>query len=312
MAIVGARGFGRFHAQWYARLGCQVIAFVSSSAKTLKQNSEALRQVVPNFQGRGYDSLEQMLEMEKPDAVSICSPPHLHLDQVFLCLRHGVHVMCEKPLVWLGAAEGGEALCQAKRLVRTVEETKRIFAINTQYAAAWTYLADLFPSIGKSDQISLTIQARLKPQPSSPLDLWVDLGPHPLSLLFRIFPQLVNPPDRLEAEAVGQSLSLRFPVVPDGGPLVTLTVGRVPEPLERSLSWDGKKVFFEAHRDETGYFQTRLKWNGQEKIVEDLMQTSIRRFVSAVLGSGKVLCDHREALQQMTWLVGVVQKGVIS
>ena len=45
----------------------------------------------------GYTSLDEMLTIEKPDLVHICTPPSLHTDQVVRCLAAGVWVFVEKP-----------------------------------------------------------------------------------------------------------------------------------------------------------------------------------------------------------------------
>jgi len=51
VAVIGVRGVGKFHAQWFAHEGAQVVAFVASSPETLNANETALRQVVPDFLG---------------------------------------------------------------------------------------------------------------------------------------------------------------------------------------------------------------------------------------------------------------------
>jgi predicted dehydrogenase len=43
----------------------------------------------------GYSNLEQMLEQENPDIVSICSPHRFHAEQLELCYEHNI------PMVWL-------------------------------------------------------------------------------------------------------------------------------------------------------------------------------------------------------------------
>lgn len=45
-----------------------------------------------------YDSYETMLETEKLDAVSICTPNYAHCGPTLLALQAGVHVLCEKPI----------------------------------------------------------------------------------------------------------------------------------------------------------------------------------------------------------------------
>lgn len=41
---------------------------------------------------------EKMLDVEKPDVVTICTPSGLHLEPALACAARGIHVLCEKPL----------------------------------------------------------------------------------------------------------------------------------------------------------------------------------------------------------------------
>lgn len=50
-----------------------------------------------NHAGRAYTSVTAMLQAEKPDIVSVCSPNLFHHEHVITALRHGCHVFCEKP-----------------------------------------------------------------------------------------------------------------------------------------------------------------------------------------------------------------------
>ncbi|MDR1259472.1 MAG: Gfo/Idh/MocA family oxidoreductase [Tannerellaceae bacterium] len=45
-----------------------------------------------------FTSLEEMAKSKLVDAVYIASPNFLHASQSILCMRHGKHVLCEKPL----------------------------------------------------------------------------------------------------------------------------------------------------------------------------------------------------------------------
>ena len=44
-----------------------------------------------------YTDFEEMLEKEKPDLVSIVTPPSLHCPMTLAALARGIHVLCEKP-----------------------------------------------------------------------------------------------------------------------------------------------------------------------------------------------------------------------
>lgn len=45
-----------------------------------------------------YTDLEQMVSGDAVDAVYIASPNSMHAEQAILCMNHGKHVLCEKPL----------------------------------------------------------------------------------------------------------------------------------------------------------------------------------------------------------------------
>ncbi len=47
---------------------------------------------------RAYDSLAALLEDPRVDAVFLCSPNHVHKEQVLLCAAAGKPALCEKPL----------------------------------------------------------------------------------------------------------------------------------------------------------------------------------------------------------------------
>jgi predicted dehydrogenase len=48
--------------------------------------------------GRGYDSLERMFAAESPDMVIVGTPSGLHGEHAAAAVRHGIHVLVEKPL----------------------------------------------------------------------------------------------------------------------------------------------------------------------------------------------------------------------
>ena len=45
-----------------------------------------------------YDSYERLLQDPQVEMVYICTPNHLHFEHIQNALRHGKHVLCEKPM----------------------------------------------------------------------------------------------------------------------------------------------------------------------------------------------------------------------
>lgn len=64
-----------------------------------------------------------MLDRERPEIVSIASPPDLHAQQIVDCAEHGVRgIFCEKPLA--------PTLREADELIRVCEERGVKLTIN--------------------------------------------------------------------------------------------------------------------------------------------------------------------------------------
>jgi len=47
---------------------------------------------------RQYTNIDEMLEKEKPEFVSLAIPTYLHCDYSIKCMKAGAHVFCEKPM----------------------------------------------------------------------------------------------------------------------------------------------------------------------------------------------------------------------
>ena len=62
----------------------------------------------------GYDELDQLLGSGQIDAVYIAVPNDLHAEMTLIAARHGVHVICEKPMA------PTEAECMA--MIRACEQ----------------------------------------------------------------------------------------------------------------------------------------------------------------------------------------------
>lgn len=62
-------------------------------------NLAAAKQVASQFGiPRTYNNIAEMLNTEKPDLVDICTPPKTHARLAIEAMRHGCHVLVEKPM----------------------------------------------------------------------------------------------------------------------------------------------------------------------------------------------------------------------
>jgi len=95
-ALVGIGAIGRgSHLPALARLAeegeTEVVAAVDIDATAVEEFCRTSG--IPH----AYTDLERMLREQRPDLVSICTPPTLHRDQTIAALRAGAWVWCEKP-----------------------------------------------------------------------------------------------------------------------------------------------------------------------------------------------------------------------
>ena len=76
-------------------------------AAVCEKDKDILRAHEKQYGVPGYSSLEEMLDSEKLDLVSLCTPSGMHPAETIMAARKKVHVMTEKPMAtrWKDALE---------------------------------------------------------------------------------------------------------------------------------------------------------------------------------------------------------------
>lgn len=85
----------------------QIVAVADDREQAARET--ARRHGIPNH----YTDYQKMLEAEKPDIVSVCTPNRFHKPAAIAALRAGAHVLCEKPLS-ASAADAKEMYDEAR------------------------------------------------------------------------------------------------------------------------------------------------------------------------------------------------------
>lgn len=92
VAVVGAGIYGIHHLDAYTQnKRVKLVAVCDLSEKIRKSIEE-------NYHVKTYSDVIEMLENEKLDAVSIATPDAYHLQPAMEALKHGLHILVEKPL----------------------------------------------------------------------------------------------------------------------------------------------------------------------------------------------------------------------
>ncbi len=93
IAIIGTGNISNAHMNAYEKLeNVEIIAGCDINEERVRAYCE--KRSIPVF----YTNHKELLEKEKPDAVSICTWNNSHAKIAIDCLNSGVNVLCEKPL----------------------------------------------------------------------------------------------------------------------------------------------------------------------------------------------------------------------
>src|SRR6185312_16917436 len=94
VALIGAGGWGYQHARVFSQHGD--VEFVAIAGR----NPEKTAARAAEFEVRPYTDIDRMLEVEKPDLVSICLPNQGHFEPTLRVIEAGFPLLVEKPLVF--------------------------------------------------------------------------------------------------------------------------------------------------------------------------------------------------------------------
>ncbi len=91
VAVVGLGQMGRYHLEAYRAAAARVVAVCDA-------DPDRAAAFATEFGAAPFSNLDDLLSGAKANAISICTPPNLHLPMVRAALQAGLDVLCEKPL----------------------------------------------------------------------------------------------------------------------------------------------------------------------------------------------------------------------
>jgi hypothetical protein len=180
IAILGASGIGRVHARIFHEAGADVCAVLGSSKESAKNASIKLKSFY-GINSQPYHCIDTLLEEARPNAVSICTPPQFHFEEIIAAFEKQIAVFCEKPLFWYSGISNVEI--EAK-LAQIATHPHRQLWVNTSNAYFVEQINKLVGSISKKDGLTFCFETQGKNQGR---EIGVDLLPHGLSILLELF-----------------------------------------------------------------------------------------------------------------------------
>ena len=200
-------------------------------------------------------------------------------------LRNGCHVLCEKPMVW--GEDVSSISTQAEQLVGEARNRGLLFAACTQLATALPLYQSLLAAVPNPAQIA-HFHAEMEPQARGQVraarDVWIDMAPHPLSLLLSWLPRGHIRERSLEVRFEGAEAWAKFEFQhPEGCCNAEIVVrDRSAGTLARRFGVNGHIVECSGEPGTTGEYQSVLRRGSDECRGQDFMSLLIQQFIRAV------------------------------
>jgi len=118
VGVIGLAGVGRTHISKWSE--------IADLVSVCDLDSTVLAQITESSQINGYTSVEQMLDKEDLQAISICTPPKSHLPITQQAADRGIHVLCEKPMAsTVSDCQAMIDICSRQSVVLQIGHKKR-------------------------------------------------------------------------------------------------------------------------------------------------------------------------------------------
>ncbi|HSL46400.1 MAG TPA: Gfo/Idh/MocA family oxidoreductase [Anaerolineales bacterium] len=172
VAVIGVGSMGKNHVRVYTEMPEVELVAVADA------NREAAEPVARRYRVPLYTDICEMLDKEKPDAVSIVVPTIEHFRVAKMVLEAGIHVLVEKPIA--------ATLEDAEKLIQTADRLNRVLMVGhiERFNPAIIELKRRLEA-GELGQIFQIYARRLGPFPTRISDVGVvmDLAPHDLDIM---------------------------------------------------------------------------------------------------------------------------------
>lgn len=279
IAIIGTKGIGKFHAREFKLAGCNIVSILTTSKKTAESSLNLLNKEF-NISPRPYWNINEMLKKEKIGAVSICAPQETHKELIKICLKNGLHVLCEKPLI----SPKRNLFNETKEILSFAQNKNRLLSVNTQMAA----LIPL-PYPDKVTSFSVYTEPGTKGK-----DMLLDHGPHVNSMLIKLIPQ-GKASDIKIIKKTQDEIIIQFNYISN---TQTCSVKynfkfKVDRPRDIKFSINNREYSREIGENYSQFIVS----DGKKKPIEDPLKTSIQMFVDAILNRSTPLISSQEILE---------------
>ncbi|MFC1705709.1 Gfo/Idh/MocA family protein [Planctomycetota bacterium] len=180
VAILGASGIGRVHARIFSEQGANVCAVLGSSDASAERAAQGVGSIVGR-RPESFSDLESLILQARPQAVAICTPPHLHAKQLCFVFDRGLPAFCEKPLVQIDPQDQPTF---DRHLNMVVGHPNRRLFVNTSNVTFMEAVIQRLELPKQASRFSFRFATR---GTHKGRDIGFDLSPHGFSLMLPLF-----------------------------------------------------------------------------------------------------------------------------
>lgn len=291
VGLIGCGGFQRYRVGNLLKVPeARIVALVD----TADDHVELMRRAHPaTADVPAFHDYREMIEKTEVDAVMIATPHTQHVDQILFSLEHGLHTLCEKPMV--------TSTADALRVIAARDKSGKQAMVSYQrhFQAEFRYIRDKILS-GEAGDVVYISALQCQGWKKGTAGTWRqdpalsgggqlnDSGSHLVDIMLwttGLQAESVSAviDNRGTAVDIDSALSIRF----KNGALGSITVvGDAPKWHEDITIWC-ERMMFAIRQDEGLMIQYA---DGNRLKAEHLMggTTADQNFIDAILGKGKV------------------------
>jgi len=283
VAILGAGNIGKFHVREFKNAGCEVVAILGSSAKSVEKTAEELYNMFC-VEVKQYHNLTRLLKNEKPDVVSICTPSEMHSKQIKQCLEYDLHILCEKPLVFDSKYKNYKI---AQDLIKTSKKRKKVLTVNTQWPSVLDKLNLKYKKIN-----SFTMY--MEPPGFGETTIISESVPHMNSMLIKLTNSREATDFRFYKSEEDLKIKFNYKNNNNICKVIYYIKPKQERPRKINFSINGQEYRREVTRENRHFIVSK----NMKLEIEDPLKVSIRKFIEAIHG-GEPLISETELLENI-------------
>lgn len=321
-AVIGVGSMGRNHARVNWEMPDTRLVGVAD------QNEEKATAIAERYGTKPYVDFRQMLDLEKPDAVTIAVPTSFHLLIAMEVIQRGIPLLIEKPIAF--STQEARVMIDAAQKANVLLTVGHIERFNPAVIALKEHLAN--HELGRVFQVDARRQGPL-PERVNDVGVVVDLAVHDLDIMryvtqaeiTRVYAETENGIHSLKEDLLSGVVRL------SSGAIGTLLINWITPTKIREFFATGEGGMFKVdYLTQDLYFFENAKANGMDweslRVLRGVSEGKMVRhhvekreplrieqeaFHAAVRGEAPVAVSGEDALRALELAQAVVNSGLV-